>query len=899
MLPHFLATTRLVTALLLAVCGLRAEALPATAVRGSVSDESGAVISGASIVLRTPAGITVALTTTDANGKYEMVGVPHGRYVLRAWQSGLAEAILPVDATGEAAAEIQIILRVRELTSTVTVTAGRGQPEDVATAVHAIRLLSTEQRLARPALILPQALREEPGVQIQQTSAHQGAVLIRGLTGQQVLHLVDGVRFNNSTFRPGPNQYLATVDPTFSEWLEISRGPNSMQYGSDSLGGTLNLLPYQPLVSSGTEQFHGELAPFLRTADLAVGSSVRFSYGSKDVHVLGGGSYRRAQDLRPGGGIDTHSAVTRFLGLPSRILGNRLQDTGFTQWAGYARFFWKALADQTVSATYHRGEQRGGRRYDQLNGGNGNLLNSFDPQVLDFFYARYEKQNFGWLDSLQGTFSFNRQRDDRQSQGGSGNPLAAITAERNHTSVFGYQGQGTTHLGKAQALFFGGEIYDEYIASTARTAQPPTNVPTVVRGRFPDGSRYTSFGLFAQHSADYFAARLRTQTGVRYSRMKYRSISAGNPLLNGLPTVPDFTSALADVTFQGGASYRIVPWLTAFASVARGFRAPNVNDFGSVGLTSNGFEVSPDEASSVRGVIGSSAGATAISTGIAAQQLSPETLWDYEGGLRWLTGRFTGSLSGFHYTVQDFITRRTLLLPAGALGTVIGGAPITQQLASGAVITAADVRPVITRANVGKIRLRGFEADVRVKVAAAVSVAGNLSYLHGRDAATGGAPDVEGGLPPLHGQFSVRWQPARRAYWFEAVTLWSDAQERLSSIELADQRIGAARSRAAIAAFFNSGAVARGLVQGGRLLPTGETLAQVQDRVLGAAAGNVPLFNSTSGFATFHLRGGYRWRESSEIIWVLENLLDKNYRLHGSGIDSPGRNLQITYVFRF
>src|SRR3972149_7279138 len=96
-------------------------------------------------------------------------------------------------------------------------------------------------------LILPQILREEPGVQLQQTSGHQGAVLVRGLTGQQVLHLIDGVRYNNSTFRPGPNQYLATVDTSFIEQMEVSRGPNSTQYGSDSLGGPPNLLPARPL----------------------------------------------------------------------------------------------------------------------------------------------------------------------------------------------------------------------------------------------------------------------------------------------------------------------------------------------------------------------------------------------------------------------------------------------------------------------------------------------------------------------------------------------------------------------------------------------------------------------------------------------------------------------------
>jgi len=281
------------------------------------------------------------------------------------------------------------------------------------------------------------------------------------------------------------------------------------------------------------------------------------------------------------------------------------------------------------------------------------------------------------------------------------------------------------------------------------------------------------------------------------------------------------------------------------------------------------------------------------------RQLVPERLYDIEGGVRFHAGRVYGSATTFQYNLSDFITKRTLILPAGAVGQSIGGATITQQLPSGAVITAVDPRPVITRANIGEVRIRGFEVEGRVKVSAAWSVGGNVSYLRGIDRQTGGPPDIEGGLPPVHGLFSVRWQPSAKPYWVETFSYWSDKQDRLSSIELADQRIGASRSRSSIAAFFNNGAVARGLVAGGILLSTGETVAQVQDRILGVGVTSAPLFTKTPGYATLNFRGGYRVGESQEFIWVFENVLDKNYRLHGSGVDSPGRNLQVTYTIRF
>ena len=57
------------------------------------------------------------------------------------------------------------------------------------------------------------ALMMEPGIFLQQTTPGQGAAIIRGLKGSEVLHLVDGFRLNNAIFRNGPTQYLALVAP--------------------------------------------------------------------------------------------------------------------------------------------------------------------------------------------------------------------------------------------------------------------------------------------------------------------------------------------------------------------------------------------------------------------------------------------------------------------------------------------------------------------------------------------------------------------------------------------------------------------------------------------------------------------------------------------------------------
>jgi len=869
-------------------------------IRGRVLDPSGAVIAGARVDLLRQGQTPVATAETNEVGEFLLSPVGAGSYELVAQAPGMAPQSRAVNVPRTSDEAVEMVLSISPLAATVTVTAARGEVENTFDLPGQVNVVGREALRQRPGVILPAALREEVGVQVQQTTAHQGAVIVRGLTGQQVLHLVDGVRFNNSTFRPGPNQYFALLDPNFVERVEVARGPSSAQYGSDSLGGTVNVLPVRAYPQASGQRFSGELTPFVRTVDWASGGALRLSYGTKDWNLQGGASGLRGQDLRAGGGLDSHAAVTRFLGLPSDILGDRLQDTAFTQAAGFARFFWTPAPGHTLTASYLRSEQLGGRRYDQLNGGNGNLLNSFNPQILDFFYFRYEKQKLGWLDTLSATFSYNSQRDDRREQGGGGNPLASITDELNNTDALGYQVQATTHLGSRHSLVFGGEIFDEYIDSTRAKFDPATRLTEAVRPRFPDESRYTTFGLFYQHGYEVIRNRLRLQGGVRYGAFNFRTFADANLRdAAGRPLVPDFSTTLQDVTFNLGAVVSVTQNVQLFTAVRRGFRAPNATDFSSVGLTSNGFEVSPTQGADSGGFVGTKADSSAVSTGQVVTGLEAEVLYNYELGVKFQSRRMNASVSGFTNDISDFITKRALLLPPGAVGQMLGGQTIIAQLASGAVITAIDPRPVLVRANVGAVRLWGIESAWQGQVSDSWVARANFYYLRGRDKETGEAPDLEGGLPPAAGFVSLRWQPLGKRYWLEGYSHLVSYQDRLSSLELADQRLGAERSIASIAAFFNNGAVARGLVRNGILLPTGETLAQVLNRVLGPGVTEAPLFTRTPGFVTLNLRGGYQVSESTDLVIVLENLLDKNYRWHGSGVDASGFNLQLSYRIRF
>ena len=88
---------------------------------------------------------------------------------------------------------------------------------------------------------IPESLTEVPGLQVQRTNYGGGSPYLRGLTGNQILTVVDGIRLNNSTFRYGPNQYINTLDGLAISSLDLVLGTGSVQFGSDAMGGALSV----------------------------------------------------------------------------------------------------------------------------------------------------------------------------------------------------------------------------------------------------------------------------------------------------------------------------------------------------------------------------------------------------------------------------------------------------------------------------------------------------------------------------------------------------------------------------------------------------------------------------------------------------------------------------------
>ena len=869
-------------------------AAAAETVTGVVLDAAGAAVPGTRLTLSTARQDSAGSAESGPDGRFRIAGLAPGSYVLLAEKASFAPSRTAVRVDSGRTPEITVRLALQPLSSEVTVTAETGLVESAFEVPQQVNLVSRGEIQERAQTVAVEALREEPGVDVQRTVPVMGGVAVRGLLGKNVAVYRDGVRYTTSAQRGGVSTFLNLNEATNLDAVEVLRGPNSAQYGSDSLGGTVHFLSRTAAIGANTG-WSGEFAPSYSSAAHTFGGNVLTAYNGARSGFVGNLAARRQNTWRSGQGIESHAAVTRFLGLPSDILGERSTDTAFTQYGGMLHAQAGVSPRQQLVFHYERSQQDGGKRWDQLLGGDGNLIADLRNLMLDFGYARYTRFTAGPFDQVSATLSFNSQREERVNQGGNGNPAGAITHQYERTSVWGTSFAASRNW-RGHDLLIGGDGYRESMKSPAFTTSS-TGVVTLTRPRVPNGARELLYGLYAQES--WSRGPMRLSGALRFGGVSYRSRAANSPIVGGLPLWPDDSAAANAVSGRAGVVYRFAGPVAAHFNYSRGFRGPSMTDLGTVGIQGNGFyEASYADLAGRGAQVGDRADDRAVSTGNPVERVRAETSDNFDFGLRVSTARLRASASGFVIDLGNTIVSQTLILTPGAVGQPLGDQIITRQLATGAVYVPAATAPVLVRANLGGARFNGFEQSLEAQVTRAVTIGENVTWIDARDNRTGLPPDIEGGIPPTTANLRARWSPARARFWVEAYSTLANRQGRLSSLALADRRTGATRSRANIQSFFNNGARVRGLVVNGILAPTGETLAQVQNRVLGAE-NSAPMFTAIPGYAIFGVRGGIRIGEKQDLFVDWSNLLDKNYRGISWGIDGPGRSLAAQYKMRF
>ena len=202
------------------------------------------------------------------------------------------------------------------------VVTGKRAPESSFKSDRSISTVDSKKLTEQNPRTTPEALWDAPGVFVQHTNMGGGSPILRGMVGPQVLILVDGVRFSNAVYRTGPVQYLNLIDPLSIDRIEVLRGPGSVLYGSDAMGGVIQVFTQEAGDFRKSEGFDGDCAALMSYSTANKGRTlhgdVDLGYGG--FAMLGGVSYKIFDNLQAGhsfhaqpfSGYDNISAIGKM-----------------------------------------------------------------------------------------------------------------------------------------------------------------------------------------------------------------------------------------------------------------------------------------------------------------------------------------------------------------------------------------------------------------------------------------------------------------------------------------------------------------------------------------------------------------------------------------------------------
>ena len=267
-----------------------------TTITGHVKDPQDANLPGATVTLYARERTFSLTTTTDSSGTYRFERLAPGEYLVEAEAEGFASASakqLVVERGQTATLDIQ--LELSSVRSTVVVTAS-DTPQSVDEVSKAVTGLDQQDIDERDESAIAESLRTVPGLRVQQLGGPGSftSIKTRGLRNEDTAVLIDGLRFRDAAATQGDaSGFLEDLIVTDVSRVEVLRGSGSSLYGTNAIGGVVNLV-----TDEGGGPFHGSvlgegggLGMFRGRGQFAGGSrnnSIVYSAGFSHLNVTRG-----------------------------------------------------------------------------------------------------------------------------------------------------------------------------------------------------------------------------------------------------------------------------------------------------------------------------------------------------------------------------------------------------------------------------------------------------------------------------------------------------------------------------------------------------------------------------------------------------------------------------------
>jgi iron complex outermembrane recepter protein len=271
---------------------------------GTVSDTAGTPLADVRVTILEANRSTL----TDPAGYYTLSGLPTGTYAVSFALVGYAPQVRRVTLTdGEVILNVTLqptLIELQELQVTASPLATTSLTSPQPTSV-----LSTEDVQANRSASLGETISVLPGVRNLSTGTGIGKPVIRGLSSNRVLVLEDGHRINSQQWG---DEHGPQVEAGEAERVEVIRGPASVLYGSDALGGVVNVVtPDLPDALDGNPFIGGTVLASYATNNEQPDGTVTVEGANGGFGFRGTFTGRTSDDLRtPAGPLFNSGART-------------------------------------------------------------------------------------------------------------------------------------------------------------------------------------------------------------------------------------------------------------------------------------------------------------------------------------------------------------------------------------------------------------------------------------------------------------------------------------------------------------------------------------------------------------------------------------------------------------
>jgi iron complex outermembrane receptor protein len=525
--------------------------------QGTISDELGAKVPGAEVRLRSRIGSLVS-TKSDQNGKFEFNNLQPGEYLIEVKANGFADTTSSEIRLEKGKTEsIDLHLKIAAINESVVITAtGTAQREDEVSKV--VSILEAPQIESKHELNLPEALRGIPGVRVQQQGSPGALTTIR-LRGQRTFDtaiLLDGLRVRDASDIWGSGVSLtADLIPVAADRIEILRGAGSSIYGTNAIGGVINIAPETAAAGLHFEvgAEGGGLRTFRERFKVARGGErVSFTLGVNRLDVRRGVDGQDQYGNSAGSGrflFAPTSSVTIAVNLYGTISNARLNDSPFALPGAFAvgQPFPRAVAGVSFQPDFNNPDQ--GRRHRLLVGS-----------------VRLSQQI---SDRLSYSLAYQRVSSHRRNYNGSRiDPRFAAFypfgdfefSNVNNGAIDTFDARLNATFARSNLATLGFEIERESLFQQAIPSFSAFNNTT---------DRQRTFAVFGQDQLSFYDDRLQLSLGIR--GQFFRISAADRPgILSGV-------NAEKSITGDGSIAYLIRSTNTKLrAHIGNGFRAASL-----------------------------------------------------------------------------------------------------------------------------------------------------------------------------------------------------------------------------------------------------------------------------------------------------------------------------------